>query len=165
MTSSESSVSRWRVTAKGRTSATTVDSSALWEKGEMANAHVWAETLAPGIEFTLERYGAQRFENDSVASVRLTLRVNAADASEAESTVRLLVGQAMPSVTFTQIFAERIMGRHVAGVGSEPMCSFCGKTQRQARKLIAGPGVYICDECVEMMVEIIQEDVEPPPGG
>jgi hypothetical protein len=70
----------------------------------------------------------------------------------------------MPSVTFTQVFAEPITGRYVSGVHSEPMCSFCGKTQRQVEKLIAGPGVYICDECVEMMVEIIQEDAPPPCG-
>ena len=30
-------------------------------------------------------------------------------------------------------------------------CSFCGKTQEQVRKLVAGPGVYICDECIELM--------------
>ena len=29
-------------------------------------------------------------------------------------------------------------------------CSFCGKTQEQVRKLVAGPGVYICDECIEL---------------
>ncbi|HEY8487324.1 MAG TPA: ATP-dependent protease ATP-binding subunit ClpX [Limnochordales bacterium] len=37
-------------------------------------------------------------------------------------------------------------------------CSFCGKGQDQVRKLIAGPGVYICDECVELCNEIIEED-------
>jgi ATP-dependent Clp protease ATP-binding subunit ClpX len=39
-------------------------------------------------------------------------------------------------------------------------CSFCGKTQDQVRKLIAGPGVYICDECVDLCGEIIEEDLE-----
>jgi ATP-dependent Clp protease ATP-binding subunit ClpX len=38
-------------------------------------------------------------------------------------------------------------------------CSFCGKSQKQVRKLIAGPSVYICDECVELCNEIISEDV------
>ena len=37
-------------------------------------------------------------------------------------------------------------------------CSFCGKSQDQARKIIAGPGVYICDECVELCNEIIEEE-------
>ncbi len=37
-------------------------------------------------------------------------------------------------------------------------CSFCGKTQEQARKIIAGPGVYICDECIELCNEIIEEE-------
>ncbi len=36
-------------------------------------------------------------------------------------------------------------------------CSFCGKSQRQVRKLIAGPGVYICDECIELCVPILVE--------
>ncbi|MDI6892196.1 MAG: ATP-dependent Clp protease ATP-binding subunit ClpX [Actinomycetota bacterium] len=39
-------------------------------------------------------------------------------------------------------------------------CSFCGKPQRQVRKLIAGPGVYICDECIDLCNEIIEEEVE-----
>src|SRR5699024_8431379 len=38
-------------------------------------------------------------------------------------------------------------------------CSFCGKTQQQVRKLIAGPGVYICDECIELCNEIIEEEL------
>ncbi|GAA1348113.1 ATP-dependent Clp protease ATP-binding subunit ClpX [Falsarthrobacter nasiphocae] len=38
-------------------------------------------------------------------------------------------------------------------------CSFCGKTQKQVRRLIAGPGVYICDECIELCNEIIEEEV------
>ncbi|MFD1927266.1 ATP-dependent protease ATP-binding subunit ClpX [Sporosarcina siberiensis] len=38
-------------------------------------------------------------------------------------------------------------------------CSFCGKTQEQVRKLVAGQGVYICDECVELCAEIVEEEV------
>ncbi len=38
-------------------------------------------------------------------------------------------------------------------------CSFCGKTQEQVRKLVAGPGVYICDECIELCNEIIEEEI------
>ncbi|MGL6014626.1 MAG: ATP-dependent Clp protease ATP-binding subunit ClpX [Selenomonadaceae bacterium] len=37
-------------------------------------------------------------------------------------------------------------------------CSFCGKSQDQVRKLVAGPGVYICDECIELCNEIIEEE-------
>jgi ATP-dependent Clp protease ATP-binding subunit ClpX len=45
-------------------------------------------------------------------------------------------------------------------------CSFCGKSQEQVRKLIAGPGVYICDECVELCNEILDEELlEAPPSG
>ncbi len=38
-------------------------------------------------------------------------------------------------------------------------CSFCGKAQEQVKKLIAGPGVYICDECIELCNEIIDEEL------
>ncbi|MBE3554087.1 MAG: AAA family ATPase, partial [Thermicanus sp.] len=40
-------------------------------------------------------------------------------------------------------------------------CSFCGKSQEQVRKLVAGPGVYICDECIELCNEIIEEELGP----
>jgi len=39
-------------------------------------------------------------------------------------------------------------------------CSFCGKSQDEVRKLIAGPTVYICDECIELCNEIIAEEAE-----
>ena len=39
-------------------------------------------------------------------------------------------------------------------------CSFCGKNQEQVKRLIAGPNVYICDECVELCDEIIQEEID-----
>ena len=41
------------------------------------------------------------------------------------------------------------------------LCSFCGKSQRQVKKLIAGPGVYICDECIDLCNEIIDEELTP----
>ena len=37
-------------------------------------------------------------------------------------------------------------------------CSFCGKSQHEVRKLIAGPTVFICDECVELCMDIIREE-------
>ena len=49
--------------------------------------------------------------------------------------------------------------------GSEQLlCSFCGKSQRQVKKLIAGPGVYICDECIDLCNEIIDEECSPAPS-
>jgi ribosomal protein L37AE/L43A len=48
--------------------------------------------------------------------------------------------------------ADRPGKFHQAGT-----CSFCGKRQDQVRKLIAGPGVWICNECVVMCVEILAE--------
>src|SRR5438874_11836324 len=42
------------------------------------------------------------------------------------------------------------------------LCSFCGKSQRQVKKLIAGPGVYICDECIDLCNEIIDEELTSP---
>src|ERR1700689_1199267 len=44
------------------------------------------------------------------------------------------------------------------------LCSFCGKSQRQVKKLIAGPGVYICDECIDLCNEIIDEELAAPPA-
>ncbi|MEO7158263.1 MAG: ClpX C4-type zinc finger protein, partial [Vicinamibacterales bacterium] len=46
------------------------------------------------------------------------------------------------------------------GDGSDLVkCSFCGKTQKQVKKLIAGPGVYICDECIDLCNDIIEEEL------
>jgi len=44
-------------------------------------------------------------------------------------------------------------------------CSFCGKSQHEVRKLIAGPSVFICDECVELCNDIIREEVQDKGGG
>ncbi len=41
-------------------------------------------------------------------------------------------------------------------------CSFCGKSQKQVKKLIAGPGVYICDECIDLCNEIIDDELSQP---
>ncbi len=45
------------------------------------------------------------------------------------------------------------------GDGDKLKCSFCGKSQEHVRKLVAGPGVYICDECIELCNEIIEEEL------
>ena len=50
--------------------------------------------------------------------------------------------------------------RRKAPAAKDLCCSFCGKSQKEVRKLIAGPSVYICDECVELCFEIINEDFE-----
>ena len=42
-------------------------------------------------------------------------------------------------------------------------CSFCGKTQEQVNRIVAGPGVYICNECIELCSEIIEEEYEDVP--
>ena len=49
-----------------------------------------------------------------------------------------------------------------SGGSEQLLCSFCGKSQRQVKKLIAGPGVYICDECIDLCNEIIDEELAPP---
>jgi ATP-dependent Clp protease ATP-binding subunit ClpX len=51
--------------------------------------------------------------------------------------------------------------------GSEKLlyCSFCGKSQHEVRKLIAGPSVFICDECIELCNDIIREESQSDPGG
>jgi ATP-dependent Clp protease ATP-binding subunit ClpX len=51
-------------------------------------------------------------------------------------------------------------------VGGEKLlyCSFCGKSQHEVRKLIAGPSVFICDECIELCNDIIREETQGDPG-
>ncbi|MDR1825448.1 MAG: ATP-dependent Clp protease ATP-binding subunit ClpX [Bifidobacteriaceae bacterium] len=56
------------------------------------------------------------------------------------------------------------MPRISDGVADLLKCSFCGKSQKQVRKLIAGPSVYICDECIDLCNEIIAEEVQPKAG-
>ncbi len=51
------------------------------------------------------------------------------------------------------------MNTRIGETGDLLKCSFCGKTQKQVKKLIAGPGVYICDECIELCNEIIIEEL------
>ncbi|WP_272659153.1 ATP-dependent protease ATP-binding subunit ClpX [Providencia sp. PROV113] len=46
------------------------------------------------------------------------------------------------------------------GTGKLLYCSFCGKSQHEVRKLIAGPSVYICDECVDLCLDIIREEIK-----
>ena len=52
------------------------------------------------------------------------------------------------------------MNTRIGESGDLLKCSFCGKTQKQVKKLIVGPGVYICDECIELCNEIIIEELE-----
>jgi ATP-dependent Clp protease ATP-binding subunit ClpX len=50
--------------------------------------------------------------------------------------------------------------RRKGGDGKDLCCSFCGKSQKEVRKLIAGPSVYVCDECVELCNDIVTEEYE-----
>ncbi|MCA3017679.1 MAG: ATP-dependent Clp protease ATP-binding subunit ClpX, partial [Rhodocyclaceae bacterium] len=43
-------------------------------------------------------------------------------------------------------------------------CSFCGKSQHEVRKLIAGPSVFICDECIDLCNDIIREEAQADPA-
>jgi ATP-dependent Clp protease ATP-binding subunit ClpX len=54
------------------------------------------------------------------------------------------------------------MTTRIGETGDLLKCSFCGKTQKQVKKLIAGPGVYICDECIDLCNEIIIEELQEP---
>ncbi|HEV2361193.1 MAG TPA: ATP-dependent Clp protease ATP-binding subunit ClpX [Acidimicrobiales bacterium] len=51
------------------------------------------------------------------------------------------------------------MAKPFGSEGELVKCSFCGKSQKQVKKLIAGPGVYICDECIELCNDIIEEEL------
>ncbi|HET7484689.1 MAG TPA: ATP-dependent Clp protease ATP-binding subunit ClpX, partial [Solirubrobacterales bacterium] len=77
-----------------------------------------------------------------------------------------------PSLSFSGTRAGRQPRPHKEGIplarptdsNEQLLCSFCGKSQRQVKKLIAGPGVYICDECIDLCNEIIDEELTPPTG-
>jgi ATP-dependent Clp protease ATP-binding subunit ClpX len=56
------------------------------------------------------------------------------------------------------------MAKHGDDRGGNLVCSFCGKSQDEVRKLIAGPTVYICDECIDLCNDIIAEECEPEEG-
>jgi hypothetical protein len=51
--------------------------------------------------------------------------------------------------------------------GSEKLlyCSFCGKSQHEVKKLIAGPSVFICDECIELCNDIVRDEIAGEQGG
>ncbi|RBM23627.1 ATP-dependent Clp protease ATP-binding subunit ClpX [Streptomyces sp. PT12] len=55
------------------------------------------------------------------------------------------------------------MAPRIGDGGDLLKCSFCGKSQKQVKKLIAGPGVYICDECIDLCNEIIEEELAESP--
>ena len=64
-----------------------------------------------------------------------------------------------PSGFATQVsMADDSRGKH--DDGKLLYCSFCGKSQHEVRKLIAGPSVFVCDECVELCNDIIREELE-----
>jgi ATP-dependent Clp protease ATP-binding subunit ClpX len=44
-------------------------------------------------------------------------------------------------------------------------CSFCGKSQHEVKKLIAGPSVFICDECIELCNDIVRDEIAGEQGG
>ncbi len=50
------------------------------------------------------------------------------------------------------------------GFGASLCCNFCGKSQKEVKKLIAGPGVYICDECIDLCNDIIAEEIDKEVG-
>src|SRR4051812_49510195 len=61
----------------------------------------------------------------------------------------------------SQTLKNRGGGLQMARIGESGdllKCSFCGKSQKQVKKLIAGPGVYICDECIDLCNEILEEE-------
>jgi hypothetical protein len=73
----------------------------------------------------------------------------------------LQIGTALEE-TLTKAYGEK-WESHIpsfADEGKQPSCSFCGKNPKEVRKLIAGPSVHICDECVKLCGGIMAEDLE-----
>jgi ATP-dependent Clp protease ATP-binding subunit ClpX len=61
-----------------------------------------------------------------------------------------------------EVYWRRSPMARIGESGDLLKCSFCGKSQKQVKKLIAGPGVYICDECIDLCNEIIEEELAEP---
>ena len=61
-------------------------------------------------------------------------------------------------------FRKRTQGESSKDLEKDLHCSFCGKSRYKVRKLIAGPKVYICDECVDLCNDVIEEDWEEDKG-
>ena len=58
------------------------------------------------------------------------------------------------------------MAEKKSGSGEKLLyCSFCGKSQHEVKKLIAGPSVFICDECIELCNDIIRDEIAAEPAG
>lgn len=63
-----------------------------------------------------------------------------------------------PDVARWQSSLRRALGSGPRPGTMEPRCSFCGKRRRDVQKVIAGPGVFICDQCVRLCNEVLTED-------
>jgi hypothetical protein len=55
-----------------------------------------------------------------------------------------------------------LFSRRAAGTAARRHCSFCGKSQEKVQRLVAGPNVFICDECVRLCNEIMAEQTDQP---
>src|ERR1044071_7317199 len=58
---------------------------------------------------------------------------------------------------------SQVVGTTAAGSPQSPSCSFCGKSKEEVKRLISGPKVYICDECLALCLEIVEEETEKAP--
>ena len=56
------------------------------------------------------------------------------------------------------------MAEKKSGVEKMLYCSFCGKSQHEVKKLIAGPSVFICDECIELCNDIVRDEIAADPA-
>src|SRR5690606_21027378 len=71
-----------------------------------------------------------------------------------------ILGPKPRSAASERRMSEDRQGRNTGDSTKILYCSFCGKSQHEVRKLIAGPSVFICDECVELCNDIIREELE-----
>ena len=147
--------SRWRVSVGG-VIPTDEGGEELWSL-----AREWALDNAPSSRLLIEGSQWSRFEDGTVTTGELTATVDARDAGAATAVVRSALEHILPALQLTRIVTESSLALP-AGEDAQLTCSFCGKLQRHVQKLIAGPGVYVCDQSLDLMVEIMREE---SPGG
>ncbi len=95
------------------------------------------------------RAAASAFTRKEQSASAAGRRRDCRDRREAEATA--IAGQALVSRKELRVAAKVV-------VMTDLQCSFCGKQQDRVKRLIAGPGVYICDECVQLCQEILAEE-------
>jgi len=153
---------RWRVTLSCRDDAPFSDRDDPEHVSEVDRA---LARVARGHRDAGPFLGLHHEQHGPEASI--VVNVTAADATAAEEVVRTLFLEELPawiSVVSVEVRPLPEPDIEAAHSPAECTCSFCGKSQQMVKRLIICRGAIICDECVELCAEILDEELAPTPG-